>query len=60
MNKEDFKKSLKKAKYFCDSEGKLKIIEVRTETFLVEDSDGEFYELFYVDYTFNRQTFEII
>lgn len=60
MDKDELKKQIKKAKYFCDSEGKLKILEVRNDTFLAEDSDGECYELFYVDYVIGRQKFEII
>lgn len=60
MDKEDLKKQIKKAKYFRDGEGKLKILEVRNDTFLAEDNNGECYELFYVDYVNDRQKFEII
>lgn len=60
MDKAEFKNQIKKAKYFRDGEGKLRILEVRDDTFLAEDSDGECYELFYVDYVMSRQKFEII
>lgn len=60
MDKDELQKQIKKAKYFRDSEGKLKIIETRNDSFVAEDSDGELYVLYYVDYTFNRQKFEII
>lgn len=60
MDRAEIKKKLTGAKYFRDEEGKLKIIKIYEDTFLAEDADGVRYELFYVDYEFNRQKFEII
>lgn len=60
MTVDEIKNRIKKAKYFRDSEGKLKIVEIRDNTFLVVDNSGEQYQLFYVDYAVQRQPFEII
>lgn len=60
MDKAEIKKKIAGATYFRDEEGKLKIVKVYEDTFLAEDTDGEVYEIFYVDYESNRQKFEII
>lgn len=60
MNKDELKTQIMHATYFRDNEGKLRIKKVKEDAFLAEDEDGEVYELFYCDYIFNRQKFEII
>ena len=60
MTEDEFRAKIARASYFCDDEGRLKIVEVNKDSFLAEAAGGDLYELFYSDYVLERQKFEII